>query len=203
MKKTILILGIIALLMGGCGQATKKQTEKEVYLETTITDVDSIAYIEKSTEKEERIELDFLKNLRMVELPYKEFTNFDNHVDVRKMSASEIRQLKLKSKIPDGSDFSLNYQIHLSDNFHAIAVSYQLGDHELFTTLITYDNEYNIIDLLNVAYDEIAESWFWRSSTIYKDHIVVEKVEGIVDDEQIVSKTRYKIESNGTFIKKQ
>ena len=92
-------------------------------------------------------ELDFLKKLKIMPLPYRDSTNFDNHTDKPQMRQTEIEQLKLKSKIPDGFGFTLNHKLNISSQFHAVAVSYQLSDETLYTALITYDKNYNIIDI--------------------------------------------------------
>ncbi len=195
MRNYTIFYTIILLLSISCGNNKKTEIVKE-NIETENIAIDSSIPL---TIQEVNIELDFLKNLKVVELPYRDSTNFDNHRNVRQMAENEIEQLKLKSKVPDGSEFALNYKIHFSNNFYAIVINYQLGDHELFSTLITYDNAYNIIDLLNVAYDEIAESWFRKESTIYKEHIVVEDISYTDGNPQIV-KTNYKIDSNGMFV---
>ena len=143
-------------------------------------------------------ELDFLKKLKIMPLPYRDSTNFDNHIDKPQMRQTEIEQLKLKSKIPDGFGFTLNHKLNISPQFHAVAVSYQLSDETLYTALITYDKNYNIIDMLEIAFDETAESWSRIESTVYTDHITVDDIHyGFTCVE--IETTDYKIESDGTF----
>ena len=75
----------------------------------------------------------------------------------------KIRLFSIKIFRPD--IFSGRIKINISPQFHAVAVSYQLSDETLYTALITYDKKYNIIDMLEIAFDEIAESWSRIEST--------------------------------------
>ena len=149
-------------------------------------------------------ELDFLKKLKAVSLPYRDSTNFDNHTDKPQMRETEIEQLRLKSKIPDGFGFTLNHKLIISPQFHAVVVSYQPDNEALCTALITYDKDYNIIDMLEIAFDEIAESMFRKESTVYTDHITVENMYCVdiccmEGGAPTIETTDYKIESDGTF----
>ena len=149
-------------------------------------------------------ELDFLKKLKVMSLPYRDSTNFDNHIDKPQMREAEIEQLKLKSIVPDGFGFTLNHKLNISPQFHAVIISYQPDNEALCTALITYDKDYNIIDMLEIAFDEIAESIFRKESTVYTDHITVESISYIYfscmeEEWPMVEAIDYKIESDGTF----
>lgn len=61
-----------------------------------------------------------------------------------------------------------------SENFSAIVITYRDGEHELFSTLVTLDKNGNIIDQLDIAYDEIAESAFSKIGTLEKDWISIQ-----------------------------
>jgi hypothetical protein len=205
MKKAITILVVIAAMASSCG--TTKQQTKMGSKETRI-----------SQQSENDNKWEWLKDIKTVSLSCRVNTNFDNFGNLLLLTDEQVRQLKLVTKIDvyegssqiGGSGFLLNYKLNLSDNFYALVVSYQLSEMELFTSIITYDKEYNIIDLLMIAYDEIAESWFRTESIIYKDHIIVEnsgpvmnEETGYPSDEYQTKKVNYKIEKNGTFTKQK
>jgi uncharacterized protein (TIGR02145 family) len=149
--------------------------------------------------------LKILEKLKTVSLPYKELTNFDNFSpqNAHKLTDSETRELKWTRKITRYQEFTeptLNYKVNLSDKFHAIVISYTLGDHNLYTKLVTYDKEYNVIDVLDIAFDEIAESCFSQKSTIYKDRIAVESYScGMEDGKSSTEKSEWRIEPDGKF----
>lgn len=66
-----------------------------------------------------------------------------------------------------------------SKNFYSVVLTVKKGENEIETSLVNYDLEGNIIDLLIVAYDEIAESFFKKQSKIDKDKITVKSIEWI------------------------
>ncbi|WP_164110162.1 MULTISPECIES: hypothetical protein [unclassified Sphingobacterium] len=54
--------------------------------------------------------------------------------------------------------FRLGFKVSFSENFHAIVITYRDGEHELITTLVTLDKSGYIIDQLDIANNEVAES---------------------------------------------
>ncbi len=90
------------------------------------------------------------------------------------------------------------YGLNFSDQFNSIVVSYYDGEHELYTTLLNVDGNNKIIDQLEIAYDEIAESALRKSSTINKDKIIVEDWNFFREENQKITKT-YFVTSEGKF----
>ncbi|MDR1123864.1 MAG: ankyrin repeat domain-containing protein, partial [Elusimicrobiota bacterium] len=193
-KKNAVIIALALCLLCSVSNAQESSKDKS----KTQLDIGSTS---ENTDAKGNNEQSFMENLTTKEPPFKDSTNFDNHTNARQMNAYEIGKLKLKSKIPDAENFTLNYKLKLSDNFYTFAISYTKGEYELFTDLITFDKDYNIIDKLNIAYDEIGESWFSKRSMILKDSIILEKNYSAEDSEgdTLEIKTTYKIGADGKF----
>ena len=79
-----------------------------------------------------------------------------------------------------------------------MVISYYQGEHELFTTLLNIGKNDQIIDQLNIAYDEIAESAFRKTSSIDQNRIVVEDW-NYMTDEPTKTLTTYRISKEGKF----
>lgn len=69
------------------------------------------------------------------------------------------------------------------------------NEHELITHLINIDKNGNIIDTLNIAYDEIAESWSKTTSALQKEQITVTDFH----DGDPTQENSYKIDDKGYF----
>src|SRR5690606_23529075 len=98
---------------------------------------------------------------------------FENFEQIGMPDKGFLKRIKFNSERTDAKNFRLNYTIPFSKNFTSLVLTYQSGEYELFTTLITLGKEDQIIDRLDVAYDEIAESAFSKTSQIEKDKITV------------------------------
>ena len=72
------------------------------------------------------------------------------------------------------------------------------GENELVTTLVNIDQNNTIIDHLDIAYDEIAESALRTISIISKANIVVEDWNYFNENNQKTTKT-YLVTSDGKF----
>lgn len=101
-------------------------------------------------------------------------TNFDNYQGQGEMDEAFIKKIKFQTSDPDAVDFRLRYGVPFSEHFNAIVITYKSGEHELFTTLVTLDKKDQIIDQLDVAYDEVAESAFRKIGKIEKDKITIQ-----------------------------
>ncbi|NJL15417.1 MAG: hypothetical protein HC913_22030 [Microscillaceae bacterium] len=85
-------------------------------------------------------------------------------------------------------------------NFKAFVFSYQVGENELKTLMLTFDHNFNKIDQLQIAYDEIAESWLRTKCVISENKIEVKEY----DESGGAIKTTtsiYTIDKNGKFVK--
>jgi len=158
------------------------------------------------------IELD-IESLQVKTLSFVDSTNFDNFSFADTLNQAQIQKLKLDERFDyicfshflnyNICTFYLNYRIELSENFTSLVVSYTRGDFELFTILINYDKDFRIIDILHIAYDEVADSRSRRLSAINTDKIIVKELDftyyadGRTKTETFV----YKIDAEGRFLK--
>lgn len=136
-------------------------------------------------------------------LPYRENMTFENHSSKAgaKLGDSLSDTLGLKAMFPEGSEFSADYRLALQAGIYTFAVSCFNGEFELFTTLINYDKEFNVIGKLLVASDEIAESIFRTESSIREDGIVVKEIRS-VDGISEYRKAEYEVGLDGSFRQK-
>jgi hypothetical protein len=135
-----------------------------------------------------------------VRFPYIDSTNFDNLKEKTKLSDPEISALHLKKINENLSDCYLRYKIPFSNNFTSIVVTYKNGEHELLTTLINYDKKNNIVDKIDIAYDETAESAFRKTSSITKHNLEINNI-NLMEESPTKEINKYKISDIGTFEK--
>lgn len=142
--------------------------------------------------------------------PVTEETSFDtydesyreNHPDGRvykKLKKEQIQKLGLQDWLKNGTDISVNYELPYSENFRTFVFTFQDGEMELKTFMVTFDKNFKKIDTLQIAYDEIAESWMWTKSEISKSKIEVKDYNESSGETEITT-TIYKIDENGKFI---
>jgi len=131
--------------------------------------------------------------------PYTDSTNFDQIEAANNwLETTEMQKLDLAKLSADAKRFNLNYSLPYSDAFSTISISFLQGEHEVLTFLVTFDSTYKIIDMLQIAYDEIAESAVQKIAHIYADRIVVEDWNYMAEEAQQESKT-YQLTNTGKF----
>ena len=193
MKLHLLILAVIFSTIGcqeksPIGQSSSIQTEIS---KDTVT-----AIQENNTDK--RINNHFL-DLPNKNWPLVDSTNFDNYNHQQGIKNDLFfKKIQFKKDQPEIENSRLRYQVHFSEKFQSVVISYYQGEHELFTTLINIDKNDQIIDQLDIAYDEIAESGFRKTSSINQNKIVVEDW-NYMNDEPIKTITTYQISKEGKF----
>lgn len=131
--------------------------------------------------------------------PIVDSTNFDNYKDTDGIKDNLfIEQIGFQKNNPDAENIRLRYRINYSDHYYSVVISYRKGEHELFTTLVNIKENKKIIDQLDIAYDEIAESAFRKTSSIDHHKIVVEDW-NYFSEEPIKEITNYLVKEDGTF----
>lgn len=131
-----------------------------------------------NTENSKNNNFSFLDNYKFENVPVKDSTNFDNYYPQKKLSEEQINLLDLNKifiarKLTEFNNVSVRYRLNLSKDFHTIIVSFQNGEHELFTVLANYSDHYSLIDWEYISYDEIAESQTRIESEISQNQITV------------------------------
>lgn len=184
---------LTATLFPACNSETDK-TETQTINCTVLED--SVAA--KPKEKSSTPKTDWLAALPVRHFPIIDSTSFDNFKKSGIPDNGFLKRIKFKPEHTDTTNFSLNYKIPFAENFTALVVTYQSGDNELFTTLITVSKGNKIIDRLDVAYDEVAESAFRKTSKIEKDNIVI-TAENWMSEEPIFETKTYILQADGKF----
>ena len=193
MKLHLLIL-VVIFSTTGCQE--KSSFGKSSSNETKISK-DIVTVIQENN-TDERI------NNQLPDLPNKSFplidsTNFDNYNHEQEIKNDLFfKKIQFKRDQPEIEHSRLRYQVHFSEKFQSVVISYYKGEHELVTTLANLGENNQIIDLLDIAYDEIAESAFRKTSSITQNKIVVEDW-NYMNDEPIKTTTTYQISQEGKF----
>lgn len=177
MQKVLIALtvtGCLALLSCNNGGKQQAATAKEHHTELTKTD-NSEGVRERTVDKSnDSKEDDVLKKLPVRNFVITDSTNFDNYQAQGIADDIFIKKIKFKTSNSTAEDFKLRYKVPFSGNFSAVVITYRDGEHELYTTLVTLDKSGDIIDQLDIAYDEIAESAFSKIGTLEKDRISIQ-----------------------------
>lgn len=203
--KTIFYIFLVFTTIVSCKEQTPKTKITEIKLKNQIQPKnDSVKEKPKAVE-----EIKFMK-VDMESFPVSEDTSFDiydksyreNHPVTRvytKLKNEEIHKLGLQDWLKNGTNISVNYELPYSDIFRTFVFTFQDGEMELKTFMVTFDKNFKKIDELQIAYDEIAESWMRTKSEITKDKIeVIEHNESSGEAE--ITTTLYKINKKGKFI---
>gem|GEM_PF-4622121 len=157
---------------------SKTDTKPKKEVTSNKEDDKPINNIQVNTEIDSKI-MALINNIDVKKVPYSDSTDCFS-VDRTEPLSEDVKSLLNLSKVykPENEDeiynkIWLRYRVDISDNFNALAISHHLGTAELETQLVTYTNDYKIIDFVTIAYDEIAESCFRKKSLIEGNKITV------------------------------
>lgn len=177
MKKTVIVWTIACCLASlSCNNAEKQQTVAAQETSDKSVKTDTIAALPAQRAGESNtIEVDEV----ITGLPVKNFvvmdsTSFNNYQAEGVADDAFIKKIKFQVSNPHAEHFRLRYKVPYSKNFDAIVITYRDGEHELITTLVTLDKHGHIIDQLDIAYDEVAESAFSKIGKLEKDRISIQ-----------------------------
>lgn len=137
------------------------------------------------------------------EIPLRNFvfadsTNFDNYSFSEKSISDFVQHINFENGTTEAKNFDVRYKIPFSEKFNSIVITYQKGEFELFTTVVTLNEKLEIIDQLDIAYDEIAESAFRKISTVQKDKIILEDI-NYMGEEPVIETFTYVVDELGKF----
>ncbi|TRX35337.1 hypothetical protein FNW52_11495 [Flavobacterium sp. ZT3R18] len=198
--KSILLALLIVIVFANC-----KGNKSDIIADKTSliskSKVDKIPQRKSNSEANNRQGFDFLETIQSKNVPLKDATNFDYYFKKNKLTESQIKQLSLGKIIQnkDVVNVYLNYRLKLSSSFKTLVISCEIGDSELMTILINYDEHYNLIDSKEIAYDEIAESILRIESDILKNKIIC-IASDYSNEEPVKIQTVYTILENGKII---
>lgn len=207
MKKKLFAIIITTIIVSCNEKAPKKENSEKTEIAVQKNEQPEKSIIE--TEKPSS-EWDYMK-VDVENFPVTEETSFDtydesyreNHPDGRvytKLKKEQIQKLGLQDWLKNGTDISVNYELPYSENFRTFVFTFQDGEMELKTFMVTFDKKFKKIDELQIAYDEIAESWMWTKSAISKNKIEVKDYNESSGETEITT-TIYKLDENGRFVK--
>ena len=144
---------------------------------------------------------DLLATVPFKRLPVTDSTSFDNFNGEDKLSAKLVSKLKLKNLDPNFKNFHSRYRIAHTNEVDMMVVTAS-AEHEMKTFLISYSKEgYQLIDQLQIAYDEIAESAFSAIGKVSKEEVVVTNY-NYMGDEPVIDVKKYRIGQSGKFTQK-
>ncbi len=157
---------------------------------------------------QESTDLTFLDDIPTKELPYIESTDCQARFTTLKSTVNED-QIKLLglNKLLAGMhliysnqslsftyNVAMQYRLHLSDTFKTVVLS--CYDWRVYTILINYKNEFDVIDAELIAFDFVDDRNHRISSVIHKDKLAITHSIGHKDSTLI-----YSIEQDGTINK--
>lgn len=181
-------------------------TNFEHYVKTNKIDSTSgkdVPTIDSDFTEMDKVDRFTWENLPIKDFPITDNTNFNWYylIERDEIDEKEIKTLNLKS-LSEGTEtedvsFHYNYRIHFSDDFYSIVISIGF-EMALATYLVNFDKNDKIIDKIEIAFDETAESIYRKTSDIYQNKIVVEAV-SIYDEPIFIKTENYIIEKDGTF----
>ena len=202
MSRIVALTAILLLITVFLFSACKGEAEKKNAVAQTATQNVARDNFDKVSNKEiSNTEIDILGRLPVKHFPIEDSTSFDNFEKSGIADKGFLKQIKFDPRRKDATNFRLNYKIPFSENFTSVVFTYQCGEHELLTTLITINKEYKILDQLVIAYDEVAESAFGKTSKIENGKIVVTSSNWMMSEEPVFESETYILENNGEFKK--
>lgn len=143
--------------------------------------------------------IDLINTIKIRTLPYFDSTNFDNSSDYAPLKTDWIRLLKLEQIYPYElkavDKIWIRERVNLSNNFISLILGFHPNENELFTTLVTFTNDFDLIDYKKIAYDEIAEGCIRTESYLDKNKITI--FESDVCFKKMTDTLEFEIKNNG------
>lgn len=130
-------------------------------------------------------------------LPLRVEINFDSNFYPLK---EDMAKKLLLGLFPEAHSATFAHILPISPRYTSVIVSFDKGDMERFAVLFNLSKQGEIIDYLEVCYDEVAESASRAYSDIHKDKVIHAFVNEFSSDEPYL--TEYAITPEGYFIEK-
>ncbi|WP_099366084.1 hypothetical protein [Sphingobacterium sp. 1.A.4] len=159
------------IVLVGCRQQTENKVVEQPVEQLVQQEEKEVSVAPTSEEKDEILAV--IEGLDNRSFPLADSTNFDN-VDKKGIHNPDfLKRIHFEADEVNFKDVRLRYRLHYSPAYYSIVLTYPLGEHEIITTLLNINKEGKIIDFLDIAYDEIAESAFRKESVMEKDRVVL------------------------------
>lgn len=188
--KPLLTIACLLLLMS-CNQQNEKTNTNKPKQEEVVA--------EKQEEvKNTNTTIPELEELSLKEFPFVDSTNFDNDDNKGIKDADLLKRIRFDVEDVNLKQVRLRYKLNYSPNYYSVVLTYPLGEHELITTLFNINKRGKILDFLDIAYDEIAESAFRKESLLKKNEVILTDW-NYMSEEPTKTVTRYSINEQGKF----
>lgn len=193
-----IFLVVISTVLFSCKDSSSKESQ-----DSTKTDKSVDKEISATAGNTRSEQYSFLSEYLDKPLPLIDSTNFNNIKATKELTVQQTELLHLDKILGENysdviQSIQISYRLNLSDNFSTIVMSYELGEHELLSTLINYDDDFKPIAWKEIAYDEIAEGLIRKQGNLYKDSIIVGRI-NYFDEVPDTTFTRFKIGENGSI----
>ena len=197
MKRIIFV--VISAVLFSCKDNVSKESN-----DSNEADNSANKEIDTTADNPVSEEYSFLSEYPYKPVPFIDSTNFNNTKATKELTVQQRKLLHLDKILGENysdviQSIQISYRVNLSDNFSTIVMSYELGEHELLTTLVNYDDNFKPIAWKEIAYDEIAEGLIRKHSKIYKDSILVSKI-NYYEEVPDTTFTQLKIDKSGFIV---
>lgn len=189
MKPLLTIAGLLFLM--SCNQQNEKTN-------TNKPEQDEVVAEKQEDLKNTTATIPELEELSLKEFPFVDSTNFDNDDNKGLKDADLLKRIRFDVEEVNLEQVRLRYKLNYSPNYYSVVLTYPLGEHELITTLFNINKRGKILDFLDIAYDEIAESAFRKESLLKKNEVVLTDW-NYMSEEPTKTVTRYSINEQGKF----
>ncbi|MCT1524364.1 hypothetical protein [Sphingobacterium hotanense] len=191
--KSFLFAPILMFILLSCQSGQKPQEIKDTArtlpkLDTNVRDIP----------QEGAVAID-LTAIPEKSLPYTDSTNFDNYKNDGISDPALVKALKFEGEFQSEQDVRIRYHLKFSDDITGLVMTYPVGEHELNTTLLLLDTALKIIDQMDIAYDEIAESAIREISLIEKEKLSIAHWNYFPDVPTVETKV-YQIRKDGKLL---
>ncbi|WP_300977810.1 hypothetical protein [Flavobacterium sp.] len=193
MKNNALYTFVILTILLSCNDKST-ETAKEIKSQKQLSEKVKQVQPEKVAP-----ELNLFPDIILQNFPKVDSTNFNNFKEENKLTDAQIAKLHLNEINPDAEHFYTRYKLSFSKNFETLAVT-ATSEMEMKTYLINYDKDFKLKDHLQIAYDEIAESWMWTIAKIESNKIQIEEHNASGQQDEVTKETY--LVKDGKFIKK-
>ncbi len=191
--RTIGLACLLLLLFSGCQSEKKKEEVKDTV--GTLPKLDTIV-----KEISPAIGVDSLFNgIPEQALPFVDSTNFDNFKQQGISNPTLIGLLRFQADYSNLEDIKIRYQIRFSSSIRGLVITYPISDQELNTTLLILNNKHEVVDEMDIAYDETAESAIREWTLIEKDKLSIEHW-NYFSEEPTVERKVYSIRADGKLV---
>ncbi|MGN5954473.1 hypothetical protein ACP6L2_07645 [Sphingobacterium lactis] len=188
--KPLLTVACLLLLMS-CNQQNEKTNTNKPKQEEVVAEMQEEVKNTNNTIPE-------LEELSLKEFPFVDSTNFDNDDNQGIKDADLLKRIRFDVEDVNLKQVRLRYKLNYSPNYYSVVLTYPLGEHELITTLFNINKRGKILDFLDIAYDEIAESAFRKESLLKKNEVILTDW-NYMSEEPTKTVTRYSINEQGKF----